>query len=35
MALPPGGRTKAHVHEHHETALYMMSGDILGAMDRG
>jgi len=29
MALPPGGRTKAHVHEHHETALYMMSGDIL------
>ena len=29
MALPPGGRTKAHVHEHHETALYMMSGDML------
>lgn len=29
MALPPGGRTKAHVHEHHETALYMMSGDVL------
>ena len=29
MALPPGGRTKAHVHEHHETALYMMSGDLL------
>mgnify|MGYP001548636267 CR=1 FL=1 len=29
MALPPGGRTKAHVHEHHETALYMISGDIL------
>jgi uncharacterized RmlC-like cupin family protein len=29
MALPPGGRTKAHVHEHHETALYMMSGDAL------
>ena len=29
MALPPGGRTKAHVHEHHETALYMMSGDGL------
>jgi uncharacterized RmlC-like cupin family protein len=29
MALPPGGRTKAHIHEHHETALYMMSGDAL------
>ena len=29
MTLPPGGRTKAHVHEHHETALYMMSGDAL------
>jgi uncharacterized RmlC-like cupin family protein len=21
MTLPPGARTKAHVHEHHETAL--------------
>lgn len=29
MALPAGGRTKAHVHETHETALYMMSGDAL------
>jgi uncharacterized RmlC-like cupin family protein len=29
MALPPGGRTKAHVHEHHETALYMTSGDAV------
>jgi uncharacterized RmlC-like cupin family protein len=29
MALPPGGRTKAHVHEHHETALYMLSGDAV------
>jgi uncharacterized RmlC-like cupin family protein len=29
MALPPGARTKAHVHEHHETALYMMSGDAV------
>ena len=26
--LPPrGGRTKAHLHESHETALYMVSGD--------
>lgn len=29
MALPAGGRTKAHVHEHHETALYMMSGNAV------
>lgn len=29
MTLPPGARTKAHVHEYHETALYMMSGDAL------
>jgi uncharacterized RmlC-like cupin family protein len=29
ITLGPGRRTKAHVHEHHETALYMMSGDEL------
>lgn len=27
--LPPGHRTKAHVHAHHETAFYMLSGDHL------
>ncbi len=28
VTLPPGGgRTKAHVHENHESAFYMMSGD--------
>lgn len=27
--IPPGKRTKAHVHEHHETAFYMLSGDEL------
>ena len=26
VTLPPGRRTKAHVHERHETAFYMMSG---------
>src|SRR5436190_11885402 len=26
ITLPPGKRTRAHVHEHHETALYMLSG---------
>lgn len=29
MTLPSGARTKAHVHQRHETALYMMSGDAL------
>jgi uncharacterized RmlC-like cupin family protein len=29
ISLPPGKRTGAHVHEHHETALYMVSGDKL------
>jgi uncharacterized RmlC-like cupin family protein len=27
VTLPPGKRTKAHTHERHETALYMMSGE--------
>lgn len=27
VTLPPGHRTKAHVHERHETAFYMMSGE--------
>ena len=27
ITLPAGRRTRAHVHEHHETALYMLSGD--------
>src|SRR5262245_14252523 len=27
ISLPPGKRTRAHVHEYHETALYMVSGD--------
>ena len=26
VTLPPGRRTKAHVHDRHETAFYMMSG---------
>ena len=29
ITLPAGRRTRAHVHEHHETALYMISGDEL------
>ena len=28
VTLPPrGGRTKAHIHENHESAFYMISGD--------
>ena len=28
VTLPPGARTRAHVHEHHETALFVVSGEI-------
>jgi uncharacterized RmlC-like cupin family protein len=27
VTLPPGQRTKAHIHEHHESAFYVLSGD--------
>jgi len=27
VTLPPGQRTKAHVHEQHESAHYMLSGE--------
>ena len=27
VTLPPGQRTKAHVHERHESAFYLLSGD--------
>jgi len=26
ITIPPGGRTKAHYHANHETALYVLSG---------
>jgi uncharacterized RmlC-like cupin family protein len=28
VTLPAGARTRAHVHEWHETALYLLSGEI-------
>lgn len=28
VTLPAGARTKAHVHERHETALYLLSGEL-------
>jgi uncharacterized RmlC-like cupin family protein len=27
LTVPPGGRAKAHLHEHHETAIYVISGE--------
>src|ERR1700761_5362047 len=27
LTIPPGGRAKAHKHESHETAIYVISGD--------
>jgi mannose-6-phosphate isomerase-like protein (cupin superfamily) len=27
ITLPPGKRTRAHVHEHHEAAMYTLGGD--------
>jgi uncharacterized RmlC-like cupin family protein len=29
VTLPPGKRTKAHVHEHHETAMYFLGGETV------
>ena len=27
VTFPPGGRTKAHIHENHESAFYLISGE--------
>ncbi len=27
LEIPPGGRAQPHLHEHHETAIYIISGD--------
>ncbi|MDQ6747643.1 MAG: cupin domain-containing protein [Candidatus Dormibacteraeota bacterium] len=29
VPVPPGGRTQAHIHEHHESAFYMVSGETV------
>ena len=26
ITIPPGGRAKAHLHEHHESSVYVLSG---------
>jgi uncharacterized RmlC-like cupin family protein len=28
VTIPPGARTKAHVHQHHESAFYVLSGEV-------
>jgi uncharacterized RmlC-like cupin family protein len=27
LTIPPGGRAKAHLHENHETAIYVLAGE--------
>ena len=27
VTIPPGGRANAHLHEHHETAMYILQGE--------
>jgi uncharacterized RmlC-like cupin family protein len=27
LTIPPGGRAKAHMHESHETAIYVLAGE--------
>ena len=28
LRIPPGGRAKAHKHDAHETAIYLISGEV-------
>lgn len=28
LTIPPGGRARAHLHQHHETAIYMLQGEV-------
>jgi uncharacterized RmlC-like cupin family protein len=29
VTIPPEGRTRAHIHPYHESAFYMLSGDVV------
>jgi uncharacterized RmlC-like cupin family protein len=29
LTVPPGGRAKAHLHESHETAIYVLEGEAV------
>ena len=28
VTIPPGGRARAHLHEHHESAVYVLTGAV-------
>jgi uncharacterized RmlC-like cupin family protein len=28
LTVPPGGRARAHMHEGHETAIYVLTGEV-------
>lgn len=29
LTMPPGGRTRAHLHEDHESAIYVIAGTVI------
>ncbi|MDQ4076063.1 MAG: cupin domain-containing protein [Chloroflexota bacterium] len=29
LTIPPGGRARAHLHEHHESAIYVLAGEAV------
>ncbi|MDQ3849188.1 MAG: cupin domain-containing protein [Actinomycetota bacterium] len=29
ISIPPGGRARAHLHEDHESAVYMVEGEVI------
>ena len=29
LTIPPGGRAKVHLHENHETAIYILEGEAI------
>jgi uncharacterized RmlC-like cupin family protein len=29
ISIPPGGRARAHLHEDHESAVYMVQGEVI------
>lgn len=29
LTMPPGARAKAHLHQDHETAIYVLSGEVV------
>jgi oxalate decarboxylase/phosphoglucose isomerase-like protein (cupin superfamily) len=32
LTIPPGGRAKAHMHENHETAIYVLEGEAIALL---